>query len=276
MPTNRELLQQMIAQRAQQEPQEQSKIQALLDAQDAALRDTEVLQNRTNLKPAAAFIDSLTGSNLSRGIDKPQTQQEALRQALQSRLQTPKTNLLAALQTGVQADQQDDRSSGLRQLTASNILKVQEGQNLPNILADVSSTINDNSDLFGPITGRKNSLNPYNVQGQTVNSQMSAASQAFGRFMEGGVLRKEDELKYRKMFPQLSDTPEVAHGKLAVVSNLLNIKQKGDVQALEQGGFDTAAFQSQGRVQPPQQPSDGSIDVRSMTDAQLKAMAGGN
>lgn len=59
----------------------------------------------------------------------------------------------------------------------------------------------------------------------------------FGKFIEGGVLRKEDEAKYRRMFPQLDDTPEVAKGKIENVKRLFKLKNELNERLLKQGGF---------------------------------------
>lgn len=122
-------------------------------------------------------------------------------------------------------------------LGANTVLKVNEGNAIPITLIDVAWLIEDNEGLFGPIEGTLRRWNKYDVASQTVDAQMRAASQQFGRFMEGGVLRKEDEEKYRKMFPQLGDLPKVARAKLGVINTLLRNKQTSDLAALEQQGF---------------------------------------
>jgi len=44
--------------------------------------------------------------------------------------------------------------------------------------------------------------------------------------MEGGVLRKEDEIKYRKMLPQITDTPQVARNKIKNVTEMLKLQRQ--------------------------------------------------
>lgn len=128
-------------------------------------------------------------------------------------------------------------------LAPDKVLQVQEGAQIPNQLNDIEETLKNNTDLFGPIAGRAGSMNPYDERAQTIDAQVRASAQAFGRYMEGGVLRKEDEDKYRKMFPQLNDTPEVAKNKLAIVRKLLVDKQNSNTKALSTQGYDTSAFQ---------------------------------
>lgn len=136
---------------------------------------------------------------------------------------------------------QKQATSG-KQLSAKDILNINEGNAIPAMLSDIRGTLDVNKEIMGPVKGRIGQANPYDVRAQSVDAQMRAASQAFGRFMEGGVLRKEDEAKYRKMFPQLSDTPEVAQSKLAVVERQLTRKQKSDVDALKSSGYDVSSL----------------------------------
>ena len=131
---------------------------------------------------------------------------------------------------------QGDIGQGKR-LPSDKVLSVNEGNAIPKVLEDVKSTIEQNKEVFGPIGGRLAGLNPYDERAQTMDSQLRSASQMFGRYMEGGVLRKEDEEKYRKMFPQLRDTAKVAENKLAIVDRLLKSKQKSDLEALQASGF---------------------------------------
>lgn len=136
-----------------------------------------------------------------------------------------------------------------RQLSAADIARVNAGNVIPNTLKSVAETIEKNKDIFGPISGRAAALNPYNEKAQTLQSQIKASAQEFGKYMEGGVLRKEDEAKYEKMFPGLNDTPEVARNKLAIVNKLLIDRQNSDVKALRESGFDTSALE-RGFVSP--------------------------
>lgn len=129
-----------------------------------------------------------------------------------------------------------------KQLPADKVLKVNEGNAIPEMLTSIDQTIENNLDMFGPAVGRARSANPWDERSQTIDAHMRAVSQAFGRYMEGGVLRKEDEEKYRKMFPNLSDTSGVAKGKLAIVKNLLTTKQNSDLKALKDAGYDTTGL----------------------------------
>lgn len=127
-------------------------------------------------------------------------------------------------------------------LPPDKVLQVQQGAQIPKQLESIDQVISSNDDLFGPMAGRVRGANPYDTRAQSVDAQIRASAQAFGRYMEGGVLRKEDEEKYRKMFPNLADAPNVAANKLAIVKKLLTDKQNADVQALSSQGYDVSGF----------------------------------
>lgn len=129
-----------------------------------------------------------------------------------------------------------------KKLSPTEISKFNEGNAIPMMLDDLEGTINNNLDMFGPIAGRINSYNPWDERTKTAESQLTAAAQTVGKYLEGGVLRAEDIPKYRKMLPDLTDTPEVAQNKLANVRRLLINKQNSDVDALRQGGYDVSSI----------------------------------
>ena len=126
---------------------------------------------------------------------------------------------------------------GGKQMSANDIAKFDEGNQIPTMLKDVKATLTSNAGEFGPVSGRLSAMNPWDEKAQTIESQFRTASQAFGKFMEGGVLRKEDEDKYRKMFPNQSDTPEVAKNKLINVERLLAQRQQSTIEALKGAGY---------------------------------------
>lgn len=141
-----------------------------------------------------------------------------------------------------------------KQLNPDKVLKVQEGAQIPTMLEDLKGILDQNQGQFGPVVGRAGQMNPYDVTAQTLDSKIRANSQAFGRYMEGGVLRKEDEEKYRKMFPNLTDTPAVAQNKLKIVQRLLVKRLKSDVGALKRAGYDVSPFDEAMQMAVPENP----------------------
>lgn len=101
---------------------------------------------------------------------------------------------------------------------AKQITDIQSGQNL---LDNLDKALTTYQDKLGPVRGRIGSANVQDTDAQAFQSQVNLAAQVVGRAIEGGVLRKEDEEKYKKILPQLTDTPAVARRKLENVRGLL-------------------------------------------------------
>jgi hypothetical protein len=212
-----------------------------------------------SMAPTVALVDNLFGGNLSASLPKEESMKDKLGQLLQMKQAQQAQKLgglgkLAQMQGAAEQSASErafkEKMYGLQlmkaggasknRLNPTDITKYNEGNQIPTMLKDIEGTVNGNTDLFGPISGRVSSLNPWDTRTQTVEAQIRSSAQSFGRFMEGGMLRPDDEIKYRKMFPNLSDTPDVAKNKLALVSRLLAQKQSSTVEALRSGGYDVS------------------------------------
>lgn len=68
--------------------------------------------------------------------------------------------------------------------------------------------------------------------------------QVVGKALEGGVLRKEDEEKYKKILPVLSDPPSVAKAKLEGLEKAISQKRTRQLESLSDAGYDTTAFEA--------------------------------
>lgn len=234
------------------------------------VRANQHWSDRIDLGPIAAYLDSVGGTNMARSFQGPTPfeKEQALEQRLEGALADQKdeyaNQALAFFKNKAYMDQvraqgeaqkanqsYRDRMVRLRQkqleqknkpqgkeLTQNMVRTLNEGNQIPQMLDDVRAALEASKDIMGPVEGRRRSMNPWDERSQTLESQVRAASQAFGRFMEGGVLRKEDEAKYRRMFPNASDTPEVAKNKLAIVDRLLKQKQGSDMEAFRAQGYD--------------------------------------
>lgn len=132
-----------------------------------------------------------------------------------------------------------------KQLTPDQINRISEGKQLPIVLEGLEKAIKENSMVFGPVAGRIAGANPYAAQTQTIQAELKRAMQSIGKYLEGGVLRAEDEKKYEKMLPQLTDTPQVALNKLAGIKTLLENKQAQYLSDIGSGGYNQSNFGSQ-------------------------------
>lgn len=225
----------------------QGAVQGFYDAQNQKYRQMEMeakLKAQEKDKERQAFMDSVSlyKSGLRKTDDggfeeRPLNEREKMEYQAKLAMRDP-----YGLKRMQAQKLQKEMTQG-KQLAPDKVLLVQEGQQIPTMLEDIKETISNNKGSFGPVVGRFSAMNPYDEKAQAIDSQVRASSQAFGRYMEGGVLRKEDEEKYRKMFPQLGDTPEVAQAKLQNVGRMLARKQNENIKALKAQGYDVAGFQ---------------------------------
>lgn len=69
------------------------------------------------------------------------------------------------------------------------------------------------------------------------NAQIALVRQIIGKALEGGVLRKEDEIKYKAILPTISDAPAVAAKKLDGLEVLLKEKRSNILESLGDAGY---------------------------------------
>lgn len=75
-----------------------------------------------------------------------------------------------------------------------------------------------------PVTGWLRSKNPFDTEAKSIQADTARVKQVIGKALEGGVLRKEDEVKYAKILPTINDTDEVAQRKIAAITSDLRRK----------------------------------------------------
>ncbi|HEX6038864.1 hypothetical protein, partial [Longimicrobium sp.] len=66
--------------------------------------------------------------------------------------------------------------------------------------------------------------------------------QVIGKALEEGVLRKEDEEKYKKILPTIGDPPDVAKAKMDGLWDAIQRRRQTQLDALSDAGYDTARF----------------------------------
>jgi hypothetical protein len=80
------------------------------------------------------------------------------------------------------------------------------------------------SDVNGPLKGFLRSKNPFDTNAQSLQANIARVKQVIGKALEGGVLRKEDEVKYQKILPTLNDTDATAQAKITAITGDLQRK----------------------------------------------------
>lgn len=149
-----------------------------------------------------------------------------------------------------------------KRLPAANTIAVKGGEDAINLLNNLEKSMEGKEDLFGPVMGLIGGNNPYDDDAQAMQTELKSAAQIIGKYMEDGVLRKEDEAKYEKMLPNLKDTPETAKVKIKLVRKMLQDKHKSKVEALHGQGYDVRGVQPKTVVDTP---------LEEMTDEELDA-----
>lgn len=101
---------------------------------------------------------------------------------------------------------------GTKPLSDTAIGKIGETESAIANLGSLRDVVSANLQYIGPISGLAK-YNPYS-KARTVQAEVDRVKQTVGKALEGGVLRKEDEEKYKKILAQLTDTPETALYKI--------------------------------------------------------------
>lgn len=126
-------------------------------------------------------------------------------------------------------------------LSESAIKEIAETQNAIDGLIDLRSKIQDNLQYIGPISGLQ-SLNPFSKARQ-VQADVDRIRQTVGKALEGGVLRKEDEEKYKKILATLTDTPETALYKIDQLIDDIQTNYNRFLEAQSGAGRYTGGFE---------------------------------
>lgn len=101
-------------------------------------------------------------------------------------------------------------------------------------LQNLSQNISKNG-ANSPIIGDIRAKNPWDTTAQSLQADIATTRQIVGKALEGGVLRKEDEVKYKKILPTVGDTDAVAQYKIQALINLIS-SRLGEYQNSLTGG----------------------------------------
>ena len=113
----------------------------------------------------------------------------------------------------------DTTNLGVKGLSDTAIQSVAQTEKAIEDLNGLKTIIENNFEFIGPISGLA-ALNPWSKARQ-VQADINRVKQTVGKALEGGVLRKEDEEKYKKILATLTDTPETAIYKInALLSSI--------------------------------------------------------
>lgn len=131
-------------------------------------------------------------------------------------------------------------------------------------IADFTTALDDIVAVRGVLAGSKatgavaqagaalpNAITELTGWGSTAKQKQATidrVKQVIGKALEGGVLRKEDELKYAKILPTIGDTPEVVAAKLDGLEAAIKQRQQVKIDALADAGYDVERFRQRAPV----------------------------
>lgn len=119
----------------------------------------------------------------------------------------------------LQASGYDTSNLGVKGLSDTAITQVAQTQKALSDLDTLKLKIQGNEQFIGPLSGFAR-FNPWSKARQ-IQADVDRVKQTVGKALEGGVLRKEDEDKYKKILATLSDTPSTAIYKIdALISSI--------------------------------------------------------
>lgn len=98
--------------------------------------------------------------------------------------------------------------------------------------------------LWNPIT----ELTGWGTDAKQKQAVIDRVKQVIGKALEGGVLRKEDELKYAKILPTIGDAPEVVTSKLNGLEAAITKRRAVRIDALADAGYDVDRFRQRAPI----------------------------
>jgi hypothetical protein len=128
----------------------------------------------------------------------------------------------------------DTTPLGTKALSTAEIDKVAETEKALSDIEVLTGSIDKNLQYIGPISGFQR-LNPWSKANQ-LQADINRIKQTIGKALEGGVLRKEDEDKYKKILPTMNDTETTARYKLQQLNDTLKNDLSRYTSLLQSGG----------------------------------------
>lgn len=226
IPTGRQ--QEELTARAQQ----QKMLEALMGARARAQAEAETRppERPVSVSPGGTLIDPATGKVIFRAPERPPSSASLTGEGGKPLL-SGEINKVSEIDQGLKdADVLREQILGKGGTGAASAL----GALIPNVVTEYT----------GVGAGAK--------QRQAV---IARVKQIIGKALEGGVLRKEDEAKYAKILPTISDAPEVAQSKIDGLVQTLNNNRDVLLENYAAAGRDVSKFIKPKAAPPAPAPS---------------------
>lgn len=97
--------------------------------------------------------------------------------------------------------------------------------------------------ISGPVAGRTLGKNPFSSTVGNFDGVRNTAKQNIGKYMEGGVLRAEDEKKYDTIIPSKNMLPDVQQNQKGELYLSLRNKVVRDLESYRKSGYDVSEYE---------------------------------
>lgn len=153
-----------------------------------------------------------------------------------------------------------------RDLSNTAVVQLAQSKSAIAELTDLRGVLLANSEYLGPVAGLQ-ALNPWSPA-RKAQATIDLVKQRVGKALEGGVLRKEDEDKYKKILATLNDTPDTAIYKIDGLIESLERDMDIFIETQTAAGRDTSRQPKSGRkttntnpVSSPPSPLDAEVEA---------------
>jgi hypothetical protein len=110
------------------------------------------------------------------------------------------------------------------------------------VLANTLGTTGAGSKVGAMLPNVVSEVTGWGADSKARQGTIDRVKQVIGKALEGGVLRKEDEIKYEKILPTIGDPPSVAKAKLEGLQKALVLRRQTMLDALADAGYETSKF----------------------------------
>jgi hypothetical protein len=208
------------------------------------------VENAARLAIPAAKRAELEGQAATRAqTESHQTTQEDLTRAAQA--QTAARDRLAHADRMAALDVARERltkTAGGRPVTSGDARRVGDFNDAREELATLADTVST-SGATG-VSAQVGASMPnwvtdtigWGTDAKKKQAVIDRAKQVIGKTLEGGVLRKEDEIKYTKILPTISDPPDIVAAKMSGLDAMIAQKRQDHLDALADAGYDVSKF----------------------------------
>lgn len=86
------------------------------------------------------------------------------------------------------------------------------------------------------------SMTGWGTEPKQKEATIGLVKQVIGKTLEGGVLRREDEIKYAKILPKIEDSPAIVASKLQGLDQAIRQQRQRDLEALSAAGYNVSRF----------------------------------